>query len=70
MKLSKWLKDHTAEERKALATAAGTTVAYLYQLAGGHRTPSYKLANAIERKTNGEVPANSYFEDEEGATAA
>ena len=70
MKLSKWLKDHTEEERKALATDASTSVAYLYQLAGGHRTPSFKLAVAIERATKGEVTVRSYFEDEEGATAA
>lgn len=41
--------------RDALAFRCVTTVAYLYQLAGGHRTPSLKMIDQIEKGSDGLV---------------
>lgn len=41
--LKEWLRESTPEERKRVAKESGTSVAYLYQIAGKHRTPSLKL---------------------------
>lgn len=38
-------------ERTRVVRLAGTTVAYLYQLAGGHRTAGAKLAQRLEAAT-------------------
>ena len=38
----------TADEREEVAKQAGTTVDYLWQLAGGHRKPSVELAKRLE----------------------
>lgn len=51
-KLSDFLRAATAEEREACAIKAGTSVSYLYQLAGLHRTnPGVQIALGIERAT-------------------
>ena len=55
MKLSEYLRKTTPAGRKTLASTAGITVAYLYQLAGGHRHPSASTARRIEEGTNGVV---------------
>lgn len=50
--LQEFLRAATQDERNRVATACGTSVGYLYQLAGGHRrNPSAALAVAIERAT-------------------
>lgn len=50
--LSKFLRLATEEERVALATHAGTTIGYLYQLAGGHRVnPATSISVGIENGT-------------------
>ena len=59
--LSKWLKQHDAHHREELAKSANTSVAYLYQLAGGHRTPSLTLALKIKEGTQGQVAPESFF---------
>lgn len=59
--LSKWLKRNGAQHREELAISANTSVAYLYQLAGGHRTPSLSLALKIKKATQGEVTPESFF---------
>lgn len=47
-KLANWLRVARRDEREALAALAGTTVGYLYQLAGGHRVnPSAKLVQGL-----------------------
>lgn len=62
--LSEWLRNHSESERKALASDCKTTVAYLYQLAGGHRVPSLRLAMDIANHTGGAVPAASFVKAE------
>lgn len=50
--LAEWLRKATPDERTRMATLAGTTVSYLYQLAGGHRgVPKSDLAFSIEDAT-------------------
>lgn len=49
-KLAEWMKVATKEERERVAEEAGTSVDYLYQLAGGHReNPKLRLAAGIVR---------------------
>ena len=43
-----FLKTSLPEERERVASAAGTTVAYLKQIAGGHSRPSPGLAVRLE----------------------
>ena len=53
--LSRWLREATPDEREQLALAGGTTVNYLYQLAGcsrGKRGPSSLMAALIEAKAD------------------
>ncbi len=52
-----------ADERMELARLSGTSVSYLYQLAGGLRTPNVRLALDIEKasrqlasRTRGRLP--------------
>ncbi|MBV7408184.1 helix-turn-helix transcriptional regulator [Maritimibacter sp. DP1N21-5] len=49
--------------RTAMAEALGIGRAYLSLLENGRKRPSLELAFAIERATNGEVPASSWIED-------
>lgn len=46
--LKTWLKVATPAEREQMAKRAGTTPAYLYQVAGGHSRCSAELAIALE----------------------
>jgi DNA-binding transcriptional regulator YdaS (Cro superfamily) len=41
----------TTDEQSILAERAGTSRAYMYQLAGGHRQASAELGSGIERET-------------------
>lgn len=50
-RLKKWLEKATPAERDWLAKKAKTSVAYLRQLASGHRTASAKTAGDIETAT-------------------
>lgn len=57
--LATYLRAATPDERSRTASLAGTTVAYLYQLAGCHRTrPAALLALSLERATH-DVAADS-----------
>jgi DNA-binding transcriptional regulator YdaS (Cro superfamily) len=47
MDLKAYLDDLEPEQREAFAKRAGTSPAYLLQLAGKHRAPSPKLAKAL-----------------------
>jgi len=55
MKLSDYLRSITPEQRQATAAAAGTSVGYLYVLAGGSRRGSPDMALRIELATGGAV---------------
>ena len=43
-----WLQKADVDARELLAKKADTSVAYLYQIAGGHRRASAELAIALE----------------------
>lgn len=51
MNLADWLRAVKDPERQRVAKAAGTTVEYLYVVAGGHRRPSPKLARKLAEAT-------------------
>lgn len=57
MDVRTFLKTATYEERRQVAEAAGTTVAYLKQLAGGWRSPSKALAERLESASGGRINA-------------
>lgn len=48
-----FIKTFDKLERNRVAEAAGTTDAYLFQIAGKHRKPSARLARDLEKATNG-----------------
>lgn len=57
--LQTYLKTHKA---KPLAEAVGISQSYLSDMKKGNRTPSLRVALAIEDATNGAVPARSWVE--------
>ena len=56
MNVKKWLASASDQEREQLAKKAGTTVGYLWQLSGNHRTPSSSLADRLERASREVTP--------------
>lgn len=53
--LRDWLAQAPAEVRDSVATAAGTTVGHLWQLAGGHRKASAELADRLQEASGGAI---------------
>lgn len=53
--MQEWLKKATAPERDRVAAEAGTSVGYLYQIAGGHRNPSLELSKKLQAASKGEL---------------
>lgn len=51
MQLKTFLKNATPDERELVAKQCGTSVEYLYQIAGKHRRASPELATDIELET-------------------
>lgn len=50
-----FLRTTDLAERERVAASAGTTVAYLKQLAGGHSRPSPRLAKRLEIASGGRM---------------
>lgn len=67
MKLSAWMREASQDARQQVAEKAGTSVAYLWQLAGFHRTPSAALAAKIETATKGKVTRLELLYQEEAS---
>lgn len=65
--LKDWMNQNTLEKRMELAAACGTTVGYLYQLSGGHRKPSLRLALSIQKFTDGQVCVESFSDQSQAA---
>jgi len=55
MDIKTFCRSTPKRERELIAELAGTTDAYLQQLAGGHRKPSRKLAKKLEEVTDGKL---------------
>lgn len=49
--LAAWMRDASTEQRERLATLAGTSVSYLWQIATCRREPAVSLAMGIEDGT-------------------
>ncbi|WP_286872046.1 hypothetical protein [Spongiibacter sp.] len=56
MNVKQWLATASDQEREQVAKKAGTTVGYLWQLSGNHRTPSSSLADRLERASREVTP--------------
>ncbi len=50
-----WLAATSAEERERVAREAKTSVAHLWQLAGGHRKASPSLAERLQDASGGQI---------------
>lgn len=59
MDIRTFLKISSPEERQQVAEEAGTSVAYLRQLAGRHRNCSKHLAERLERASRGRINAQA-----------
>lgn len=55
MQLADYLKDLAPIERRRFAKRVGTSVNYLWQIAGGIRSPKAQLAVEISRESGGLV---------------
>ncbi|NVZ22662.1 transcriptional regulator [Pseudomonas costantinii] len=53
--MHEWLKTAATSERNRVATLAGTSVGYLYQIAGGHRRASLELSKKLQIATGGDL---------------
>lgn len=47
MNIKSFMQQATPDEREALAKAVGSSVGYLYLLAGGHRRPSVRMCRKL-----------------------
>jgi DNA-binding transcriptional regulator YdaS (Cro superfamily) len=55
MDFAQYIRISNPRERQRLARTCGTTVAYLYQIAGHHRRAGVPLAMKLETATGGAV---------------
>lgn len=60
----------SAGEKTEFAERLGTSVAYLSQLANGHRNPGGKILRLIYSASGGQVSAESFFALPEQGSAA
>lgn len=51
MNLKEWIKATPPAERRAICKEIGTTMDYLWQIAGGHSRPGARMALVIEAAT-------------------
>lgn len=70
MTLADWLREATDSQRAKAAEKAGTSVGYLYLLAGGHRRASTDLAKKLEKATSKKVTRAELRPDVWGDQAA
>lgn len=56
MNVKQWMSAATEDERERVAERAGTTVGYLWQLSGNHRSPSSALAERLELASKDVTP--------------
>jgi len=68
MDIKTFVKITPKEERDRIAELAGTTDAYFQQLAGGHRSPSPRLAKRLEEATNGKLNKMTLLYPSEAST--
>ena len=63
MDMKNYLKSSSIEDRQKLAEESGTTVAYFWQIAGGHRKPGAMMCRVIEKKSKGKIKAKDLRPD-------
>ena len=65
-----WLSKTPPEQRKQVAQNAGTSVAYLWQLSGGHRKASLEMAKRLQDATEGKLTIEGLRTDIFGDSAS
>ena len=68
--LQQWLSKTPNDQREAVAEEAKTTVAYLWQLSGGHRKASLELAKRLRDATGGALTIEGLRPDIFGDSAS
>lgn len=68
--LRNWLGQTKDAQRQELAEEAGTSVAYLWQLAGGHRKASLELAKRLQDASRRELTIEGLRPDIFGGSKA
>lgn len=68
--LRDWLGQTNDPERQAMASRADTSVAYLWQLAGGHRKASLEMAKRLQDASGGQLTIQGLRPDIFGSVAA
>lgn len=68
--LHDWFINASPDQRENVAKKAETTVAYLIQLAGGHRKPSPDLARRLSIATEGKLTREGLRPDIYGELSA
>lgn len=63
MNLKKYITSMSGDELEKFAGKAGTSVAYIRQLASGHRKAGLKSISGIVAASNGNVTANDLRPD-------
>lgn len=63
MDIKSFIEPMSADEKAAFAERAKTSVAYLSQLANGHRKAGLKTVHAIEQASNGSVTGHDLRPD-------
>ncbi|MEW8178589.1 MAG: YdaS family helix-turn-helix protein [Candidatus Thiodiazotropha endolucinida] len=63
MDIKAFIEPMSADEKAAFAERAKTSVAYLSQLANGHRKAGLKTVHAIEQASNGSVTGHDLRPD-------
>lgn len=68
--LRDWLGQTPNPKRQEVADTAGTSVAYLWQLAGGHRKASLEMAKRLQDASAGALTIEGLRPDIFGSKAA
>lgn len=69
MKLKDYIKSITKDQREEFALKSGTSVGYLYLLAGAHRSPSMSMARRLQEASQGKVTLNDWSENDTQTTS-
>ena len=68
--LRTWLSKTPPEQRQRVAEDAETSVAYLWQLSGGHRKASLEMAKRLQDATEGQLTIEGLRPDIFGVPAS
>lgn len=70
MDMQEWFRQASDEEKSRVASEAGTSAQYIYQLSTGRRRPSYQMAQKLATALRGAVTKKELRPDIWGAEDA